>query len=272
ARVSGSRVSTRRAWPRGANGRSSPTSTARRSGATVRHRRTRACSEPDPATRGGRRRVARPLARVQPGRAGAGRARSAGPLLGVAIDPRHAGEKPARPSRLARLRLDTRPLRHPTFRRLWIGQAVSSVGGEIGVVAVPYQVYSLTHSTAAVGLLGVATLVPLVTVSFVGGALADALDRRTVLLRTEVGMAVVTGLFLANALLPHPQLWVLYVLQALAMAIFSLGRPGLGGLLIAGAGVPWTYGIDLATYAASFVALWALPKLPPVTEVERPGL
>src|SRR6185437_15167937 len=118
--------------------------------------------------------------------------------------------------------------------------------------------------------------------------------------------AVVTGLFLANALLPHPQLWALYVLQALAMAIFSLGRPALsslnprlvpddeiaaaaalgsvynslasvggpalGGLLIAGAGVPWTYGIDLATYAASFVALWALPKLPPLTEVERPGL
>jgi MFS family permease len=224
----------------------------------------------------------------------------------VAIDPLHTGQDEARPSRLARMRVDTRPLRHRSFRHLWIGQAVSSLGGEIGVVAVPYQVYSLTHSTAAVGLLGVATLVPLVTVSFVGGALADALDRRTVLLRTEVGMAVVTGLFLVNALLPHPQLWALYVLQALAMAIFSLGRPALsslnprlvpddeiaaaaalgsvynslasvggpalGGLLIAGAGVSWTYAIDLATYAASFAALWALPKLPPLGEVDRPGL
>lgn len=224
----------------------------------------------------------------------------------MAFDPLHTGEPVARPGRLARLRVDTRPLRHRAYRRLWVGQAVSTVGAEIGVVAVPYQVYELTHSTAAVGLLGVAMLVPLLTVSFVGGALADALDRRTVLLRTEVGMAALAGLFLVNALLPHPQLWALYVLQALAMAIFSLGRPALsslnprlvpddeiaaasalqsvysslasvggpalGGLLIASAGVPWTYGIDLVTYAASFAALWALPRLPPLGDVDRPSL
>jgi MFS family permease len=222
----------------------------------------------------------------------------------VALDPLHTGEP--RPGRLARVRVDTRPLRRRDYRNLWLGQAISTIGGEITVVAVPYQVYDLTHSTAAVGLLGVAMLVPLLTVSFVGGALADALDRRTVLLRSEVGMAAVTGLFLVNALLPHPQLWALYVLQAVAMAIFSLGRPAvsshnprlvpddeiaaaaalqsvynslasvggpaLAGLLIAGAGVEWTYGVDLVTYAASLVALWALPRLPPLGEVDRPSL
>jgi MFS family permease len=224
----------------------------------------------------------------------------------MVFDPLHTGEPVTRPGRLARVRVDTRPLRHRDYRHLWLGQAISTIGGEITVVAVPYQVYELTHSTAAVGLLGVAMLVPLLSVSFVGGALADALDRRTVLLQTEVGMAAITGLFLVNALLPHPQLWALYVLQALAMAIFSLGRPAmsslnprlvpddeiaaasalqsvynslasvggpaLGGLLIAGAGVPWTYGIDLVTYAASFAALWALPRLPPLGEVDRPSL
>jgi MFS family permease len=216
----------------------------------------------------------------------------------VAIDPLHE-----RKSLFARMRVDTRPFRHRDFRNLWLGQAMSTVGGEIGVVAVPYQVYTLTHSTALVGLLGLASLVPLLVVPLIGGAIADALDRRTVLLRTETGMALVAGLFLVNALLPHPQVWALFVLQAAAVAIFSLGRPAMssltprlvpddeiaaasalsgvynslaavggpaaGGILIAVAGVPWTYGIDLVTYAASLVVIWLLPRMPPTGEVDR---
>jgi len=204
-----------------------------------------------------------------------------------------------------RLRVDTRPLRHRAFRNLWLGQMVSTIGGEIAVVAVPYQVYKLTGSTALVGLLGLASLVPLLVVPLVGGALADALDRRTVVLATEAALAVVAGIFLLNASLPHPQVWALFVLQALAISVFSLGRPAMGslsprlvpdeeiaaanalfstydslgavagpaagGLLIAHAGVAWTYGIDCATYAASLVAVWALPRLPPLGDVERPS-
>jgi MFS family permease len=207
---------------------------------------------------------------------------------------------------LGRARIDLRPLRRRHFRNLWLGQAVSSIGAEVSTVAVPYQAYTLTHSTAVVGLLGLASLVPLLVVPLVGGALADAVDRRTVLLRTETGMVVVTGLFLANSLLAHPRVWALFVLQALAVAIFSLGRPAMstltprlvpdeeleaamavegiysslasvggpaaGGLLIAAAGVPWTYGIDLATYAASFVALALLPRIAPEENVERPSV
>jgi len=207
---------------------------------------------------------------------------------------------------LRRLRVDTRPLRHRDFHNLWLGQAVSTLGAEIGMVAIPYQVYTLTHSTALVGLLGLAALIPLLVVPLIGGAIADALDRRTVLLRTETGLTFVAALFLANSLLPHPQVWLLFVLQSLAIAVFSLGRPAMsslaprlvpdeevpaaiaiesvyeslsavagpaaGGLLIAAVGVPWTYGIDCATYAASLVAIWALPKLPPLEEVERPSL
>jgi MFS family permease len=203
--------------------------------------------------------------------------------------------------------LDTRPLRRRDFRNLWLGQMVSTIGSEIAVVAVPFQVYTQTHSTALVGLLGLASLIPLLAVPLVGGAIADAHDRRAVLLRTELGMTFVALLFLGNALLPHPQVWALFVLQLLAVAVFSLGRPAMsalaprlvpveefeaanaiegvygslaaaagpaiGGLIIAGAGVPWTFGIDAVTFAASLVALWSLsPQLPEIDEVERPSL
>jgi len=182
---------------------------------------------------------------------------------------------------------------------------VSTIGAEIAVVAVPFQVYELTGSTALVGLLGLASLVPLLFVPLVGGAFADALDRRTVVLVTETGLAAVTALFLVNALMPSPQVWALFVLQALAVAVYSFGRPALaslaprlvpdeelaaanslssvysslssvagpavGGLIIATAGVPWTFGIDAATYAASLLVIWWLPKLPPLEEVDRPS-
>jgi len=221
-------------------------------------------------------------------------------------EPVPSGDRPARLGVLSRLTLDTRPLRHRDFRNLWIGQGVSAIGGMIGAVTVPFQMYELTHSTLAVGMLGLAALVPLLVVPLWGGAIADAGDRRRVLLHTETGMTIVTGLFLANALLPSPQVWALYVLEAAAVSIYSLGRPAmssltprlvpddqiaaasaltsvyfslaavagpaLGGILIAALGVPWTYGIDLATYGASFVALWLLPRIPPSEDADRPSL
>jgi MFS family permease len=204
-----------------------------------------------------------------------------------------------------RLHVDTRPLRRRDFRNLWLGQTVSTIGAEIAVVAVPFQVYRLTGSTALVGLLGLASLVPLLFVPLVGGAFADALDRRTVVLVTETGLAAVAVLFLANALLPSPRVWALFVLQGLAVAVYSFGRPALaslaprlvpdeelaaanslssvysslssvagpavGGVIIATAGVSWTFGIDAATYAASLLVIWWLPKLPPLEDVDRPS-
>ena len=71
---------------------------------------------------------------------------------------------------------------------------------------------------------------PLLVVPLIGGAIADALDRRTVLLRTEIGMALITALFLANSLLPHPQVWALFVLESFSVAMFSLGRPAMSSL------------------------------------------
>src|SRR5437764_7422175 len=131
---------------------------------------------------------------------------------------------------LRRLRVDTRPLRPRDFRNRWLGQAVSTLGTEIGIVAIPYQVYTLTHSTALVGLLGLAALIPLLVIPLIGGAIADALDRRTILLSTETGLTVVAALLLANSLLPHPQVWLLFVLQTLGVAVFSIGRPAMSSL------------------------------------------
>jgi MFS family permease len=221
-------------------------------------------------------------------------------------EPAAVGAAQAPASRLGRIALDTRPLRHRGFRNLWLGATVSTIGGMIGTVAVPYQMYSLTHSTLAVGALGIAALVPLLVVPFWGGALADSADRRTVLFWSELGMAAVTGLFLLNAAIPHPQAWALYVLEALAVTIFSfhrpasssltprlvpddeiaaawtlqsaswnfaaVGGPAVGGVVIAAVGISATYAIDTATYAASLVTIWALPSVPPREQAARPSV
>jgi MFS family permease len=161
----------------------------------------------------------------------------------------------------------------------------------------------LTHSTLAVGLLGFCTLVPLVCVPLVGGTLADAVDRRKLLLQTEVALVLVTVLLAVNAALPHPQVWALYVLLTLGTTAFSLGTPALrsllprivaedqiaaasalegiygnlaaaagpilAGVLISFVGLTATYLIDVATFAASLAALWLLPPLPPAEGAPR---
>src|SRR5438128_2009950 len=114
-------------------------------------------------------------------------------------------ERPGLRGWVRRAAVDVTPLRESKpFRRLWLGQAVSFIGSEITFVAVPFQTYQLTHSTLAVGLLGLCGLVPLLVVPLVGGAIADALDRRRILLVSETGLALVSGGLLLNAALPHP--------------------------------------------------------------------
>src|SRR5438874_895245 len=79
--------------------------------------------------------------------------------------------------------VDTTPLRvSRDFRRLWTGQSVSFVGTMITSAALPYQVFHATGSSLDVGLLGVAQLAPLLLFSVVGGAFADSIDKRRLLL------------------------------------------------------------------------------------------
>jgi MFS family permease len=203
--------------------------------------------------------------------------------------------------------VDVGPLRRRReFRLLFIGQTVSFLGSMVTFVAIPYQAYELTGSSLVVGLIGLAELVPILVTAFVGGLLADAIDRRRMVLLSELGMMASTGLLLANSLLAEPRLWVLYVVAGLGAAFYGIQRPSLDALtprlverdelaaasalssfrgefgalagpalaggLIAAIGLPATYGFDIATYAFSLVVLLRMRAVPPPPEAERPSL
>jgi MFS family permease len=211
------------------------------------------------------------------------------------------------PGLLRRLTVDLGPLRrYPAFRRLFFGQTISALGSEIAAVAAPYQLYQLTHSTLQVGLLSLCELFPLLTLTIVGGAIADAFDRRRMLLVTEVLLALVALGFAFNASLDQPRVWAIYVLVTLAMSFFSIGVPGmstviprlvqpnelatanaieniygsftnvggpaLGGAVIAVLSLKGAYLLDAGTFIASLWSVWRLPPLPPAHDAERPSL
>jgi MFS family permease len=114
--------------------------------------------------------------------------------------------------------VDVGPLkRHRDFRLLFVGQGVSYFGSMITYVALPYQAYQLSGSSFVVGLLSLAELLPLLVTAFVGGALADAFDRRRLVQIAELGLALCAGVLVFNSTLTEPRLWVLFVVGA-AMA------------------------------------------------------
>jgi MFS family permease len=147
--------------------------------------------------------------------------------------------------------------------------------------------------------------VPLLIVPIYGGAVADAVDKRRLLLLSDVALLVVSGGLLVNAVLPHPKAWFLFVAEALGTAaygfqrparnaltprlvgeerllaaiavedvVFTLARvagPAVGGVLIAVIGLPGAYGIDIATFGASLLAIWLLPAVPPSPDAGRPS-
>ena len=199
--------------------------------------------------------------------------------------------------------VDLGPLRrHRDFRLLFVGQALSFFGSMLTFVALPYQAYQLTGSSLVVGLLSLAELVPLVVTALAGGALADALDRRRLVQVTEVGLAACAALLIANALLPEPQIALVFVagmamaaltgiqrpsldaltprlverheltaasaLVSLRMNLGMVAGPAVAGVLIAVAGLPVTYGIDLLTFVLSLVALQRMRAVPPPPEAE----
>ena len=207
----------------------------------------------------------------------------------------------------SRFAIDLSPVRdYPHFRRLWIGQSISFLGGEITIVAMPFQVYELTHSTLVLGLFSLTQLVPLLTLTAIGGAFADARDRRRLLLVTETAEALAVGGLAVNAALPHPNLGVLFALATVASSCFSVGvsamralparlvpeeafvaasaldgiyygiggiaGPAVAGLLIKFVGLTSVYAIDSVSFVASLVAISGLPPMPPLDEATAPGL
>ena len=196
--------------------------------------------------------------------------------------------------------------RRRELRLLVFGYAVSRFGTMFTQVALAVQVYDLTGSTLAVGLLGASEFVPIVVLALVGGALADAFDRRKLIWGAELTASAVSLALLVNALLPAPHVWVLYVaavifagasallrppLDALmprlverdelkaASAIYgslanlaTIAGPALAGVLIAATDVSFAYGLDLVSFVASLAAFALLRTPPPPTEAESPSL
>ena len=203
--------------------------------------------------------------------------------------------------------IDFGPLRrHRDFRLLFVGMGVSNFGSMITYVALPYQVFQLTGSSLAVGLMSLAELGPLLVTSFVGGALADAFDRRRLVQLAELLLAVCAGVLALNSWLWDPRVWILFVVGAAMAGLDGIQRPPLdaliprlvdrdeliaasaldsfranlgwvagpavAGVLIAVLGLPLTYLIDVATFGVSLVALGLMRAVPPPPGAERPSL
>ncbi|MDI9829960.1 MFS transporter [Streptomyces sp. KAU_LT] len=135
-------------------------------------------------------------------------------------------------SRLLAVLPDLAPWRSSRdFRLLWVQGLVTYLGSVMALIALPLQIKELTGSPLAVGAMGAVELVPLVVFGLYGGALADAVDRRKVIVLTEAGLGVLALVLLANALLPHPMLWPLYLVAAGVAALAGLQRPALDSLL-----------------------------------------
>jgi MFS family permease len=197
------------------------------------------------------------------------------------------------------LLVDTTPLRiSADFRRLWIGQAISFVGSMMTTAALPFQVFHQTGSSVAVGLLGLAQLAPLLVFALVGGAFADSIDKRRLLLGVTTAALCCSGCLALNASLSHPQLWPLYVLGAASSAVFAvsypvlrsllpllleddlrpaayalqstygsfgmMAGPAVAGLLIAGVGLTVTYVADVGTYLVALLVFSRIAPSPPV--------
>ncbi|HEV8250565.1 MAG TPA: MFS transporter [Gaiellaceae bacterium] len=227
--------------------------------------------------------------------------------FGGETDPAGESARPGRGGLLARVAVDLTPLRvSQPFRRLWFGQAVSAIGNQITTVALPFQLYELTHSTLLVGLLGLAALVPLLTVPLLAGAAADTADRRRLMLAGEVVILTASASLLVNVLVGEPRVWVLFAAEVLGTTGWSIARPAmsaatprlvprnlipsavavqsvysnfahvagpaLGGVLIAAIGLRGVYLLDVATFGASITAAYLLPAIPPSEAAGERGL
>jgi len=149
-------------------------------------------------------------------------------------DPQSTASDPApepEPGLLARARghlMDLTPLRESRdFRLLFLGKSVSDLGDEIVATVVPFQVFQLTHSTLAVGLLGLCALVPVFVFPIIGGAFADAVERRRFVIVMHAVLAVMSALMAVNAMRDEPLLWPLYVFATLSAGLYTFNRPAM---------------------------------------------
>ncbi len=214
---------------------------------------------------------------------------------------------PAPRRRLGSLVVDPAPLRlDRDFRLLWAGQAVSSVGRMITSVVLPYQVYVLTGDLLMLGALSLVQLVPILIFALGGGAVADAVDRRRLLLVTQVGLAATSAALMLLALLPAPPIPAMFAVAFLAAGIGAVDQPArgsaiprlvpperlpaaislnqimfngaavigpaFGGILLALTSVAACYLVDVVTFGAAIAAVLLIRPIPPHPGAVRPSL
>lgn len=154
--------------------------------------------------------------------------------------------------------IDTTPLRDPAYRRLFWGVAATMLGQQMTLVAVPFQVYALTGDSLMVGVTSIVALVPLMVFGLLGGAIADSMDRRRLMLITSVGAAVTSVLLALQALLPgEGNLAVLWVLTACVSAFAAVNQPTRSAVipaLVGPAGVPAANALSMTVRQAAVIA------------------
>jgi MFS family permease len=209
--------------------------------------------------------------------------------------------------RLRALRMDVRPLRDSRdFRLLFVAGTVFYLGGMVSYVAIPFQIYRLTGSNLAVGAVGLVELVPLIVFGLYGGALADHVDRRRLLIGCGVAQAVFTAVLAANAFRDDPSVPLIFVVSALLAAASSMQRPSrealmprtvrhdqitaanaltgfgmqlgvligpaIGGLLIAFVGIGWCFVVDVVGLVVASLLFVAMRPYPHREETTPPSL
>jgi MFS family permease len=209
--------------------------------------------------------------------------------------------------RLRALRMDVTPLRESRdFRLLFVAGTVFYFGAMVSYVAIPYQIYTLTGSNFAVGAIGLVELVPLVVFGLYGGALADHVDRRRLMIGTGIAQAAFTAILALNAFRGDPQVWVIFVVAALLASSSSLQRPSrealmprtvrhdqivaannltslgmqigvlagpaLGGLLVAYVGIGWCFLVDIGGLTVATLLYVAMRPYPHRETTTPPSL
>lgn len=203
--------------------------------------------------------------------------------------------------------LDITPLKvSRDYRLLFFGQLISFFGTMMSFVAIQWQMFSLTKSNAMVGYIALAEFVPMFAMALISGAIADAFDKRKILRLTEIGQIIVTGILLVNALIPSPQIWVIFLaaglhagfaalqrpafesliqkiipnelmtsVMALNSVRWSLGAiisPAIAGIITTSFGVSIAYGIDFVTFIASLIAVFMISKVASPENPDKPSV
>ena len=206
--------------------------------------------------------------------------------------------------RFAAALVDISPLREsPAYRAMWLGQLISLLGSNMRLVAVAWQVFELTGSTIAVGMVGLVEVVPLITVSIVGGTFIDTSDRKRLIAVCQVALMICSALLAILSLSGTITVFWIYVLTGIASAFNAIDRPArssilphvipegkltaamalrqvlfqtttivgpaIGGLLVAAISVGWVYLIDAVSFTAALFILRWIPPIPIAGEIKE---